>query len=232
MELEINEITRSARFNLADWYSPNLKIVIGGVGGIGSYLSFFLSRQEAELFVYDFDTIEEHNLGGQLYRTNDIGSKKTDAMAKICTEFSNKSIIDLGKFKEGSSVLPITFSAFDNMEARKLMFNEWKKLENREIFIDGRMNAEQGQVFTVLKGMEKKYESTLFDDSELEDLPCNYKATSHCGAIIAGLMTSALNNYISNTKTGMNLRDNPFELHYVLQLFDFKIKESSDESIK
>ena len=87
MELEINEITRSARFNLADWYSPNLKIVIGGVGGIGSYLSFFLSRQEAELFVYDFDTIEEHNLGGQLYRTNDIGSKKQMLWQKYVLNF-------------------------------------------------------------------------------------------------------------------------------------------------
>lgn len=218
---------RTTRFNEADWYSPGLNVCIGGLGGIGSYLAYFLSRQEAKIVSYEFDTIEEHNLGGQFYRTNQIGKTKQEACNQIINEFSNTSLINLGEFKKDSSVYPITFSAFDNMKARRMMFEEWKKLENREIFIDGRMNAEQGQVFSVTKGREKEYEATLFDDSELEDLPCNYKATSHCGAMIASLMTSSLNNYISNKKTSINLREIPFEIHYVLQLFDFKLKNEN-----
>ena len=227
LTLDINP--RSARFREADWYKPGLKVVLGGAGGIGSYVAYYLSRQEATIYLYEFDSIEEHNLGGQLYTTDNIGEYKANAIDKICRSFSNVNVLSAGKFTETSSTNDITISAFDNMKARKLMFEDWRKRETREIFIDGRMNAEQGQIYFVTKGREEDYEKTLFEDSEIEDLPCNYKATSHCGGIIAGLMVSGLNNYIGNIesmkKEGMEYRDLPFEIHYILQLFQFNIKK-------
>lgn len=215
---------KSARFREADWYKPGIEVIVGGAGGIGSYLSFFLGRQEARIYLFDFDSIEVHNQGGQLYRNQDLDKKKNVAIKEIIQEFSgNPNVFLFEKYDLDSPTLPFMFSAFDNMTARKIMFENWKKLETRELFIDGRMNAEQGQIYFVTKGKEEEYEKTLFDDSEVEELPCNYKATSHCGAMIASLMVSGFNNYIGNKNTDMTMRELPFHVHYLLQLFDFKI---------
>ncbi len=214
---------RSGRFKEADWYTPGLNVTLGGAGGIGSYVAFFLSRQEAIITLYEFDTIEEHNLGGQLYPVNSIGKLKSDAIQDLCNNFSRQGMYLMGEFTEHSHVRPITISAFDNMKARKLMFEQWKKLENRELFIDGRMNAEQGQIYYVTKGKEEDYEKTLFDDKDVEELPCSYKATSHCGGIMASLIIAGLNNYIANKKTESDMRELPFHVHYILQMFQFNV---------
>ncbi len=217
--------SRTSRFSDALWYSPDLNVTVGGAGGIGSYLTFFLSRQKAIIYLYDFDNVEIYNLGGQLYKTTDINKQKTISIAGLCKELSANTPHCFGKFEEGSPVTPITFSAFDNMEARKILFTEWSKLENRELFIDGRMLMENGQVYCVKKGNEEKYLASLFDDSEVEDQPCNSKATSHSGAIIASLMVSCLNNYMGNKIQDLDIRELPFNVTYDLALMKFETIE-------
>jgi hypothetical protein len=93
---------------------------------------------------------------------------------------------------------PISISCFDNMKARKIMFNNWKKNEERLLLIDGRMTAEGIQIFTATKETENNYEKTLFEDSEVQDAPCSFKATSHTGAMIGSLITGIVNNYVTN----------------------------------
>jgi molybdopterin/thiamine biosynthesis adenylyltransferase len=214
--------SRTSRFSDALWYYPDLPVTIGGAGGIGSYLTFFLSRQKALIYLYDFDNVEIYNLGGQLYKTTDINKQKTASIAALCKELSDVTPYCFGKFEESSPVTPITFSAFDNMAARKTLFTEWSNLDDRELFIDGRMLMENGQVYCVRKGNEEKYLESLFDDSEVEDQPCNSKATSHSGAIIASLMVSCLNNYMGNKLQDLDIRELPFNITYDLALMKFE----------
>jgi hypothetical protein len=54
---------KTVRFSSAPWYSPGIEVFLGGVGGIGSWLALLLARQEANLYIFDFDRIEETNLG-------------------------------------------------------------------------------------------------------------------------------------------------------------------------
>lgn len=51
------------------------------------------------------------------------------------------------------------------------------------IFIDGRLTAEQMQIFCVTPKYISKYKEHLFDDSEVEDAPCTMKQTSHSAAM-------------------------------------------------
>ena len=151
------EDVKRSRFKDAAWAGKPEPIIIGGVGGIGSYVTYYLSRIGHELYLYDMDSVDETNLGGQLYRVSDIGKEKTVAVKEINKEFSDHDNIEIcGKYDKDSEVSPIMISCFDNMAVRKLMFEKWKAQEDRELFLDGRFLAEYGTVFAVKKGDEEK----------------------------------------------------------------------------
>lgn len=127
------------RFKDLEWYNEEGEdIVVGGAGGIGSWLILFLSRIGHNLYVFDFDSIDDTNFGGQLYPLGDVGKQKAESIKQTVVNFTGKDLVEtMGKFTEESISSEIMFSAFDNMKARRLMFEKWKKLPNRRIFIDG-----------------------------------------------------------------------------------------------
>lgn len=215
------------RFLDLEWYEKEGRdIIIGGVGGIGSWLAFFLGRIGHRLYIFDFDIVEPSNLGGQLYSKEHFNQDKTRSCASIIKSFSdNSNVFPMGKYKEESLTNSIVFSAFDNMKSRKLMFEKWAK-SNTGVFIDGRMQAEYFEVYIVTPDRIEQYQETLFDDSEVPDLPCSMKATSHCGAMCAGHMVSALNNWITN-QNYKNLRELPFKISLDLTLFMYDLTDSS-----
>jgi molybdopterin/thiamine biosynthesis adenylyltransferase len=202
---------KKSRFRDADWFERLDKfttpIVIGGAGGIGSWLTLLLSRvinPNTNIYLYDFDSVEEINIAGQLYKTSQIGKYKVDAVSVVVREFSgyNKIVIQNEKYTKNSLASPVMFSAFDNMQARKDMFNNWKKEAYSNplissIFIDGRLLAEQLQVFFVTPDRIPLYEKYLFDDKEIPDQSCSYKQTSHFAAAIAAKMIQGFTNWLA-----------------------------------
>lgn len=220
--------TYISRFSDAPWILEDKdkpSITVGGAGGIGSWLLLFLSRtgNYERIYLYEDDTIDSTNMAGQFFTPKQIGEPKADAIRhnmQVYSEFNNTDV--LGRFEEGGMVTPITFSGFDNMKARKDMFEAWKKLDDREIFIDGRMIMEDGQIYSVVKGNEAKYEETLFSDEEVKDAACSMKATTHCGAHTASVMLASLNNYLANKYYYKDyIREVPFK--YVFSFVPFLV---------
>lgn len=205
------------RFKDAPWFTERDEhVMVGGAGGIGSWLSFFLARAGFCPTVYDFDIIEEHNIGGQLFRMEDVGKKKVKALYDIIRSFCNEEITTFSdRIDENSPTHYFMFSAFDNMKARKDLFEVWKRsIENcsvTPIFIDGRLTMEQLQIFCITPDRIEEYEREhLFDDSEVEDAPCTMKQTSHSAAMIATHMLAMFTNHITNIYERENVRDVPF----------------------
>ena len=214
------------RFKDAIWFNkenPEL-VKIGGAGGIGSWLTFLLVRAGFKPFVYDFDTIEEHNVGGQLFREQDIGKTKTIALNHIINTFCGTSITAFNqKVDQNTATHYFMFSAFDNMKARKDLFEVWKKSHENcpitPIFIDGRLLAEQLQIFCVTPDTMELYETDhLFDDSLVEDAPCTLRQTSHSAAMIASLMVAFFTNHITNIYEREIMRNVPFYYEYFIPL--------------
>ena len=222
---------KTSRFRDAPWFKENQEVLIGGAGGIGSWLALFLARQQCQIYIYDHDKFEEVNMAGQFCKTNNIGSDKTLAVRNNIIDFaSNYNVTTFNEYDEHSICTEITFSAFDNMKARKLMFDNWVNYINSEessgfkLFIDGRLNAEEGEVYVVTPDKIEDYRKTLFDDSEASPLNCSYKSTSHCSAMIASLMVSAFNNAYTNHVLNLNYREVPFSIKYQLPLLNFEIQ--------
>lgn len=224
------------RFKDAIWYKGRQTVVspiIGGAGGIGSWLAFFLARAGFTPTVYDHDTFELHNMGGQLVDHAHIGSSKVDSLTDIINEFSDETINGIQElFTEKSMYSPVMFSAFDNMSARKIMFDRWLKgsqsftkygaYKYLPIFIDGRLLMEQMQIFCIRRedkeNIEDYKKNHLFDDSEAPDELCTAKQTTHSAAMIAGFMTGFFTNHISNVTLEEEVRKVPYQTEYFIPL--------------
>ena len=202
----------TARFSSALWYNEvqNLNILIAGVGGIGSWTALLISRLHPKnLVLIDSDTVEIHNLSGQLYGLSNVNKYKVDAMSEIIKDFSNypKTMAVNENFTENSEPYDIMICGFDNMAARKLYFKKWLELVKKRndldrkncLFIDGRLNAEKFQVLSIVGddyySMGKYAKDFLFDDSEVIDGICSYKQTSYCAAMIGSFICNTLVNF-------------------------------------
>jgi len=225
MEQVANIPNHHSRFKDLPWYklASTTYVLIGGAGGIGSWTALLAARAGFKLMVYDADEIEEHNLGGQLYKRRQVKKHKTDALYEVVEEFASITLMNYCEMMdEDSPTNAICISAFDNMKARKAMFENWEKIysgDHRAIFIDGRLNAEQMWIYCVpggrkSKGKQDAYKGLLFDDSELIDEPCTAKQTSHSAAMIASHIIGFLTNHMTNVANNTSERTVPFEWTY------------------
>src|SRR5260221_10246173 len=94
----------------ADWFSYIYKkdVMVLGQGGIGSWVSLLLCKNGCNLYLYDHDKYEEHNMTGQVVRSKDINKRKSDAACEIIKEFSPDCVAEAdGMYRETSPVNPI-----------------------------------------------------------------------------------------------------------------------------
>jgi molybdopterin/thiamine biosynthesis adenylyltransferase len=228
-------LIQASRFKDAPWFpTEETYCIVGGAGGIGSWLTLLLSRAGFLPIVYDFDTFEEHNMSGQVVPKRLLGASKVAALQEVVKDFADIEIDIMNeKYTSESMSNHYVFSAFDNMQARKDMFTAWKAYveEWRQtagqpdgpplhtpIFIDGRLTMEQMQIFCVTPDKIEAYEEHLFDDTEVPDAPCTLKQTSHSAAMIASHMTGFFTNHITNNAVGDVDRAVPFMWEYFIPI--------------
>lgn len=229
----------TSRFSGAIWANKikTLDVILAGVGGIGSWVGLLLSRLDINsLVIFDDDRVDASNLSGQLYGTSDIDNSKVYALNNKLIEFSSfyKNSCRKQKYESNSPAQDIMICGFDNMRARKIFFQNWKRqisisIEDNKnlLFIDGRLAAEELQVFC-LRGDDKysieKYEKEyLFSDAEAEETICSYKQTSFMSNMIASIIINLLVNHASNLCEESILdRDLPFYTQYNAETMYFK----------
>lgn len=237
--LLVDEAT--SRFSGAIWYSAiqSKTITLAGVGGIGSYVGFLLARlKPAGLYLYDPDIVEQANMSGQLYGNHDLGQGKVYALNKMMQEYANyyNTVAYQERFTEESEATDIMICGFDNMEARRLFFNKWTSRvlmlpENERgkcLFIDGRLAAEEYQVFAIQGNDERamrEYESKwLFSDAVADETICSYKQTTFMANMIASVMVNLFVNFVANECNPIIDRDVPFMTQYSADTMYFKVE--------
>ncbi len=215
------------RFKDAPWFAESYKekILLAGVGGIGSNALYYLAKTiPASYYIFDNDTVESHNIGTQFFSIKDKGDLKVKALKNNINLFCGNSIfVQPFPFKIKDDYMPISIAAFDNMEARKQLFDTWKRQESREIFIDGRLSANVYQIFVVIKGREEWYEATLFDDTVVESAPCTFKQTAYVAGLIGARITHVVVNYLSNKYMNDDVFNLPYFIEESTELFNVKI---------
>ncbi len=226
------------RFKGADWFEivQEQNVILAGLGGIGSWVSLFLSRLGPKtLTLYDDDRFEEHNLSGQAFRINSLGRSKVEEAASIAIDFSNytKSYAFDSKYIERSSTSKIMICGFDNMGARKLFYNNWKESiiqeESHEyLFIDGRLTADMFQLFCIQGNdayAQNEYERNwLFEDEDADDTDCTFRQTSHIAAMLGTHITTYFTNFCSNLSPDNFPKRIPWFMEYnsIVNIYDFE----------
>lgn len=225
------------RFSDAPWFE-RLKatpILLIGAGGIGSWVAFCLSRIGCGYTIFDMDTVESHNLGGQLYSLEHVGQNKALAISALAHQFSGREneVQVEGMYTKESPSNEIVIAAFDNMAGRKVAFENWCELmaedkanEKDYLFVDGRLLAEQYQVYAVTCDPKSisRYRETLFEDGAVPDVMCTLKSTTHCSMGIASDIIGVLTNFATNRAYGIDAREVPFLIEKSIDLFTYNVE--------
>lgn len=219
----------TARFSSAEWFEKmqQQSIILAGLGGIGSWTTLLLGRcHPRDILLFDDDIIETVNMAGQLYGLNNIGRRKSVMSVELLNNYCNYNTVQqYGRYDENNHpTTNVMICGFDNMQARKYFYGKWKAHVMRSftpencLFIDGRLNAEEWQVFAI-RGTDKyrmeEYERDwLFDDEDVEEALCSYKQTSFCASMIASYMVNIFVNFVANLCDPVIERDVPFLTEY------------------
>lgn len=207
----------------AEFFNPldvKEEIHIIGCGAIGSTVAEMLARLGfPELYLYDFDKVSSHNITNQMFRNDDIGTLKVDALETIVKEINPDIIVH--KHPEGynsfTRLRGIVFLAVDSIELRKEIVNNLKYNKGIVYVTDCRMGLTDAQCYaadwSASNEIDKLLQSMQFTSEEAKAAT----PISACGTTlsvtptvrtIVSLCVSNLINYLkSNTHKHIIIAD-------------------------
>lgn len=229
----------TSRFSGTEWYHKiqEARIILAGVGGIGSNVAFQLARMApASMVLYDYDIVETVNIAGQLYSHNDIGRTKVDAIGDMIRNYTTATNVFCinDRFGNSSEAGPIMICGFDNMAARKDFFAAWmryvetcpKEQQKECLFLDGRLSIDTLQIFCITGdnnyAIQEYQDHYLFSDREADPTVCSMKQTTYLACMIGSLMVNLFTNFIANSLNPILPYDLPFFTEYDAQNMIFK----------
>lgn len=172
-----------SKFNeFIDTREVHTPIHIIGCGAIGSTVCMELARMGfEELNIYDFDTVDEHNIANQQFYIDDINTSKVDACEKnilninpLCTVIKHPNGL-----QEPYIVNGIIIMCVDNIELRQEIVKANKKNPYCECFLDFRMRLTDAQHYFALNDwqVDELYKTMDFTHAEAAEAT----PTSACG---------------------------------------------------
>lgn len=179
-------------------HEHNVPIHIIGAGALGSWVAFFLLKMGFQnIHVYDFDTVEEHNLPNQFFRENQIGTHKAIGVGEIFVDFfdedpgrltiHNRKVDDTN----AHTLHGIIFSCVDSMAARKEIYELAYKYGPATCWLEGRLSIYGAYLYSLERKDQEvfeKYEKTLYADTEAEVSACGISQTALPAAVNAASM--------------------------------------------
>lgn len=123
-------------------------IHIIGCGAVGSTIAENLARLGVkEIHLWDFDTVEEHNLANQMFQVKHLNMLKTDAVEDICKNINPDITIIKHEAYTDQSLSGYIFTCPDSIKVRRTILEN--NMGNDYILgvFDGRMRLTDAQHF-------------------------------------------------------------------------------------
>lgn len=182
-----------------------LSMSLIGAGAIGSFTGLILSKMGISwIEVFDEDGVSEENLPNQMYPPKAVGEFKVDAFTNLITEFSGYRVTPNNYFYDPRCYLKeLVVVATDSMASRRLVWDAYKAQKQCKYYIEARMGALFGQVYTIQNKTPRNikfYEQTLYSDSEVPPVKCTAKSINFNVAMIASLIGRAVRAIVNRER--------------------------------
>ena len=174
-----------------------------GCGAIGSSTAIQLARMGAEKFyLYDYDKVEEPNIGVSQYTYRDIGKPKVEALKEIIKDINKfADVTALNSKFEGydENDNDIVILGFDSMSSRWEAVDIIIKIMKTKPFllIDGRMGAEHYQQYSFNNLTLANYKKHWYSDDQGDPEPCSMKATSYCSNMAGSFIVNTIRKVLT-----------------------------------
>lgn len=125
------------------------RIHIVGCGSVGSTVAENLARCGVTKFtLWDFDTVEPHNLANQMFRQQDVNKPKVEALLEILKEI-NPDVVDDVELKpdgwKGKMMSGYIFLCVDNIDLRREIVEKHMDSPYVKAMFDFRTRLEDAQ---------------------------------------------------------------------------------------
>lgn len=188
------------------------RIHIIGCGSVGSTVAELLARFGLVNFnLYDFDTVEEHNLVNQMFIVDDIGELKVEATFKHLVDI-NPEIQKTAKLYAngytGQKLAGYVFLCVDNIDLRRKIVEENRYNPNIKAMFDFRTALTNGQHYAANWSDDNHINALLdtmdFSHEEAEkNVPMSACKVSLCVAPTVRLVSMVgVTNFINFVKDG------------------------------
>lgn len=196
-----------------DWFNPvtiSNTIHVIGVGALGSWMAEGLVRMGfSNIFLYDDDVVNPHNISNQNYLADQFGQSKIDKIAERLLQINpHVKITKNGRYtfnkEEPNYLTGYVFLCLDNIDTRRMI------VENNPyvmFWTDIRIGLEEGQVYSAPR---KDRQNLLNTMQWKQDDPERAVQLSACGRELGILPTvwtvisQGLNNFILYLKENRN----------------------------
>lgn len=208
---EVSFLRHSGWFGPEDAQDTTINII--GVGATGSHIGLYCAKMGFHNFrVWDMDVVENHNLPNQIYSCQDIGSKKVDAFERVLKDFNPHIQVEkhdyFFKTKDHKDLLdgPLVLTV-DTMSARKDIFESFKyNWKIRKVF-ETRLGFDYGELNIIdcfNSSQLNEWESTLLDDSQIPESPCNMRIITTLVCIISSYTSHKICDLVSSSRRNTN----------------------------
>lgn len=204
------DLSKSYEFFKPDMLESRVHII--GCGAIGSTAAENLVRFGiTKITLYDFDTVEAHNIANQMFRHTDIGKLKIDALAEYLTEINPECAADLKLVKEGwtgQRLSGYVFLCVDNIDLRREIATACKENTFVKGMFDFRMRLTDAQHYAAdwsdHKMVETFIKSMAFSHDEAKEATpvsaCNI--TLSVVPTVREVVALGVSNFINFVKGG------------------------------
>lgn len=186
------------------------RIHIIGCGSVGSTLAENLARcGVTKMTLWDFDTVEPHNICNQMFRQQDVGKPKVEALKDILTDINPDIVEDLDIKPDGwkgKLLSGYIFLCVDNIELRREIVEKHMDSPFVKAMFDFRTLLESAQHYAADWSNEKMKKDLLNSMQFSHDDAKEETPVSACGVTLGVATTVRLicaigvNNYINFVK--------------------------------
>ena len=202
------DLSKSYEFFQPEKYDARIHII--GCGSVGSTLAENLARCGiTKMTLWDFDTVENHNIVNQMFRQQDVGKTKVEALKDILTDINPCIGDDIElqpKGWQGKILSGYIFLCVDSIELRKEFVEKHMDSPFVKAIFDFRTTLESAQHYAAdwsdFKMKQNLLNSMQFSHEEAtEETP-----VSACGVTLGVATTVRLvcalgtNNFINFVK--------------------------------